>query len=203
MDENRRKRLVAVTILGRPGAGKGTQARLLAEWAGALHLSSGDLLRRNLSDHGPGHAASEEMARGALVSDDTVFSLIRDWVGTRTDATRVVLDGIPRSVSQLAVTESLFDISCAIYLEVREGAAVTRLRLRGITPAGGTPTTPRPDDEGPIIETRMRVFASSTLPLLDYYELLARLETTSGEGDIDLIQGRVRGAVARHGWTAR
>jgi adenylate kinase len=162
-------------LLGGPGAGKGTQARPIAAKFGLTHLSSGDMLRREVALGTPtGLAARGYMDRGDLVPDDVIIGML---VQPMTDAARdhgYVLDGYPRTVPQ---AEHGYDVGrpldihvqVVVYLSVPTAELVRRLlaRARGV------------DDTRDVIANRIRVFERDTIPLLDYF-------TTRGEKVIEI-----------------
>lgn len=152
-------------LIGAPGAGKGTQAGLLAERFGIAHISSGDLLRQHVSEQTPlGQQIKAYVDRGDLVPDAMVMDMLRKPVAAAAEAGGYVLDGFPRTVDQaetaFAVAEPLgAQVQAAIHLDVPDGELVRRLlsRHRGS------------DDTQDVIEHRLQVFRKNTIPLLEYY----------------------------------
>jgi adenylate kinase len=152
-------------LIGAPGAGKGTQAELLAKRFGIAHISSGDLLRQHVRDRTSlGLIARQYVDRGDLVPDGVVMDMLRKPVVSAAEAGGYVLDGFPRTVEQaeasFAVAQPLgAEVQAAVHLEVPRDELVRRLleRRRGS------------DDTEAVIENRLQVYLDKTVPLLEYY----------------------------------
>jgi adenylate kinase len=163
-------------LIGAPGAGKGTQAELIAERFGIAHISSGDLLRAHVHDNTTiGRAAKEYLARGDLVPDAIVMDMLRKPVVAASEAGGYVLDGFPRTVEQAkaayeTASELGVAVEVAVYLEVPTEELTRRLLARG----RGKDDTPE------VIEHRLRVFEAKTRPMLDYYSVREELITVNG-----------------------
>lgn len=163
-------------LIGAPGAGKGTQAELIAERFGITHISSGDLLRKHV-DEGTsiGRSAKEYLSRGDLVPDAIVMDMLRKPVVAASEAGGYVLDGFPRTVDQAKAayeTASSLGVAVevAVYLEVEAAELTRRLLARG-----------RGQDDRPeVIEHRLSVFEAKTRPMLDYYAQREELITVNG-----------------------
>jgi adenylate kinase len=163
-------------LIGAPGAGKGTQAKLIAERFHIAHISSGDLLRTHVQENTTiGRAAREFLAKGDLVPDAIVMDMLRKPVVTASEAGGYVLDGFPRTVEQAkAAYETAQElgvaVEVAIYLEVPTAELTRRLLARG----RGKDDTPE------VIEHRLEVFEAMTRPMLDYYAEREELITVNG-----------------------
>jgi len=152
-------------LIGAPGAGKGTQAELLARRFGIAHISSGDLLRQHVRDQTSlGQLAKKYVDNGDLVPDGIVRDMLRKPVVAAAEAGGYVLDGFPRTVEQaktaFAVVQPLgAEVQAAIHLDVPREELVRRLlrRRRGS------------DDTQAVIENRLQVYLDKTVPLLEYY----------------------------------
>ena len=152
-------------LIGAPGAGKGTQAELLAERFGIAHISSGDLLRQHVMDQTSlGQVAKQYVDHGDLVPDGVVMDMLRKPVVAAAEAGGYVLDGFPRTVEQaeasFAVAQPLgVEVQAAVHLDVPREELVRRLlaRHRGS------------DDTQDVIENRLQVYLDRTVPLLRYY----------------------------------
>ena len=163
-------------LIGAPGAGKGTQAKLIAERFHIAHISSGDLLRTHVEENTTiGRAAREFLAKGDLVPDSIVMDMLRKPVVAASEAGGYVLDGFPRTVEQAkAAYETAQElgvaVEVAIYLEVPTDELTRRLLARG----RGKDDTPE------VIEHRLEVFEAMTRPMLDYYAEREELITVNG-----------------------
>jgi len=175
-----------VVLLGPPGAGKGTQADRIADRFQLVHVATGDILRANVADDTPlGEVAQAYLDSGELVPDEVVVAMMLERL-TRPDCGHgFLLDGFPRSVAQaMALDRHLAELGtpldAAINLEVAEGELLHRLAGRG-----------RPDDNARTIRNRLEVFASSTRPLLDYYDEQGLLFSVAAAGTIDEVSERI------------
>ena len=173
-------------LIGAPGAGKGTQARRIAEHFGLVHISSGDLLRDHVArGTSIGQTAQAYMDRGDLVPDVLVLDMLRKPVVAAAAAGGYVLDGFPRTVEQAeaayGVAKGLgVSVQLAVYLEVARAALVERIVARG-------ESSGRADDTAEVVERRLGVYEEHTWPLLDYYRDRERLITVNGERPVDEV----------------
>jgi adenylate kinase len=163
-------------LIGAPGAGKGTQAVAIAERFGITHISSGDLLRKHVTEGTSiGRAAQEYLARGDLVPDAVVMDMLYKPVVAATRAGGYVLDGFPRTVEQAkaayaTASELGVAVEFAIFLDVPRDELVRRLTARG-----------RGQEDRPeVIEHRLEVYQEKTFPMLDYYAEREELITVNG-----------------------
>lgn len=165
-----------VLLIGAPGAGKGTQAVVVAERLGIVHISSGDLLRDHITrGTAIGRAAAAYVSRGDLVPDAVVLDMLRKPVVAGSEGGGYVLDGFPRTVEQAeaahAVARELgVGVQVAVHLDVPIDELVRRLLSRG---RGA-------DDTADVIEHRLAVYAERTRPMLAYYAERERLVTVNG-----------------------
>ena len=210
-------------LLGPPGAGKGTQARMLEEKFGLVQLSTGDLLRAAVKAGTPaGKQAKAVMEAGELVSDDIVIAILRDRLAEADCARGVILDGFPRTTVQAEALDALLAetgqrINAAISLEVDDAAMVTRISGRFTcatcgegyhdsfkptqTPdtcdkCGGTQMTRRADDNAETVASRLEAYHAQTAPLITYYEAKGALSRIDAMGAIDDIAARL-GAIVK------
>jgi adenylate kinase len=152
-------------LIGAPGAGKGTQAGLLAARLGITHISSGDLLRQHVRDLTPlGQQVRSYVDKGDLVPDSLVMDMLRKPVVAAAKSGGYVLDGFPRTTAQAeasyaVVRELGVEVQAAVHLDVPAGELVRRLLARG----RGS------DDTREVIEHRLQVYQEMTVPLLEYY----------------------------------
>ncbi|WP_297772409.1 adenylate kinase [uncultured Roseovarius sp.] len=203
-----------LVLLGPPGAGKGTQARMLQDAFGLVQLSTGDLLRAAVTaGTDAGQQAKAVMEAGDLVSDEIVIAILRDRLAEPDCAQGVILDGFPRTTVQAEALDGLMadlgaGIRAAISLEVDDAAMVTRISGRSTcagcgegyhdvfkTPAvegtcdkcGGTEMTRRADDNAETVESRLRAYHAQTAPLIDYYDargVLVRVDAMAEIGTV-------------------
>ena len=152
-------------LIGAPGAGKGTQAALLAERFGLAHISSGDLLRQHVREQTSlGRKIKSYVDQGDLVPDGLVMDMLRRPVQAAAAGSGYVLDGFPRTVDQakaaFTVAQALgAEVQAAVHLDVPAAELVRRLLSRG----RGS------DDTEAVIAHRLEVYREKTIPLLDYY----------------------------------
>ena len=156
-------RAVRLLLIGAPGAGKGTQADLLAARFGITHISSGDLLRQHVRDQTSlGQTVKSYVDNGDLVPDSVVMDMLRKPVVAA--ASGYVLDGFPRTVEQAKAAYPVVralgvEVQAAIHLDVPREELVRRLLSRG----RGS------DDSEEVVEHRLQVYLERTVPLLEYY----------------------------------
>jgi adenylate kinase len=211
-------------LLGPPGAGKGTQARMLEDRFGMVQLSTGDLLRAAVAaGTDAGKAAKAVMEAGDLVSDDIVIAILRDRLAEPDCAKGVILDGFPRTTVQAEALDTLLaengkSINAAISLEVDDAAMVTRISGRFTcgtcgegyhdtfkAPAvagtcdkcGGTDMKRRADDNAETVASRLVAYHEQTAPLIAYYKKKGVLKSIDAMGDIDAIAGELAAVVTK------
>lgn len=171
-------------FLGPPGAGKGTQAQLLAGRRSLLHLSTGELLRAEVSAGSElGREAEAVMARGELVSDRLVLAIVRHRLEEHRGGW--VLDGFPRNLAQAEALDALLQelgqqIELVVLLELDDAALIQRLLDRG-----------RDDDTEAVIRNRLEVYREKTSPLVDHYRERGQLREVEASGSIDAIGDRI------------
>ncbi|MCY7324130.1 MAG: adenylate kinase [Phormidesmis sp. CAN_BIN36] len=167
--------MARLIFLGPPGAGKGTQAKLLAESHNIPHISTGDILRAAVSRQTLlGIKAQGYMDRGELVPDQLVTDLIRERLGQPDAQLGWILDGYPRTVVQADSLDGLLtglNQGCdrTINFDVPDEALIERMLNRG-----------RKDDNEDVIRRRLEVYREQTAPLIDYYQVREKLTTIDG-----------------------
>ena len=174
-------------LFGPPGSGKGTQSDNIVEKFGLIHLSTGNLLRQEITDQTPlGIAARNFMDKGQLVPDEVVIGMIGSCLEKHPDAKGFLFDGFPRTIAQAKALDSFLSmkktgISKVLALEVTEDELVKRLVKRG-------ETSGRSDDTNEtIIRKRFSVYKNETEPVAEYYAAQGKLERIPGEGSIEDI----------------
>lgn len=206
-----------LVLLGAPGAGKGTQAKLLGERYSVAHVSSGDLLRDAVKRQTAlGVEAKSYMDRGDLVPDATVVGIIEERLRQPDCARGFILDGFPRTISQAETLDSMLrrvdaPIDRVVSVAVAEAALVSRLSGRrtctkcgalfhqefdppktaGVCDRCGADLFQRDDDKIETIQARLGVYARQTAPLLEWYGSRGKLSEVDGSGDRDAVFGRI------------
>jgi len=209
-----------VAFLGPPGAGKGTQARDLAQEWGVLHLATGDMLREAVAADSPlGREAKGYMDQGALVPDDVIIRMMGERLAKTDAAQGFILDGFPRTIAQAeALAKLLKDLGqtleTVVYFDVSEPELLRRLTGRrvcrkcghtyhlvsnppkraGVCDACGGELYQRDDDGEATVRKRLEVYREQTAPLLDYYRQRNVLSSVSGEGPVAKIREAIRKA---------
>lgn len=174
-------------LFGPPGSGKGTQSERIVKQFGLIHLSTGDLLRREIAEKTPlGVEASRFMENGQLVPDAVVIGMIESALKKNPDAKGFLFDGFPRTVAQAEALDKLLalkktGICKVIALDVSEEELIRRLLNRGVT-------SNRPDDRDEnIIRHRLKVYRNETEAVAQHYQQFGKLERIKGEGTVDNI----------------
>ena len=176
-------------FLGPPGAGKGTQASFISDSNGYLHLSTGELLRKEVEKKtNLGIQIKEIINSGKLVDDTLVLEIVKQNLAFSKNGW--ILDGYPRNISQAnSLTEVLSDLNQPLekvfYLNLDEEILVKRLINRG-----------RTDDNEKIIRTRLDIYKKTTQPLIEYYENLKILEYIDGDRDLKTISDDIKQKMA-------
>ena len=174
-------------LFGPPGSGKGTQSEKIVSKFGLKHLSTGDLLRREIAEKTPlGQEAKSFMDKGQLVPDEVVIGMIDSSIEKNPDAKGFLFDGFPRTVAQAQALDKLLtlrktEISKVLALEVSEEELVKRLLKRG-------ETSGRSDDTNEeVIRKRFSVYKTETAAVGDHYKTKGKFESIKGEGSVQDI----------------
>jgi adenylate kinase len=174
---------VRLLLMGAPGSGKGTQAVRLADHFGLTHISSGDLLRRHVTEGTTlGQAVQRYVSRGDLVPDSLVMDVLRKPVVAASETGGYILDGFPRTVEQAELAyatakELGVAAQVAVHLDVDRAELVRRLLARG----RGS------DDTADVIDHRLEVYDEHTVPMLDYYARREELVRVDGSRTPDEV----------------
>lgn len=217
-----------LVLLGPPGAGKGTQARMLEHKYGIPQVASGDLLRAAVRDRtSVGAEARRYMDRGALVPDELVLRLIEERLSQVDARAGFILDGFPRTIRQAEALDSALTrrserIKLVLAIMLSDDEIVKRISGRRTCKNCGamfhTIFDPprnfnlcnhcnselylREDDAEDTVRMRLEVYASETGPVLEYYERAGRLARIDGTGRAEEVQGRIVAAIERAGVAA-
>jgi adenylate kinase len=206
-----------IILLGPPGSGKGTQAKLLIERLGVPQISTGDMLRSAVKAGTPlGVAAKSCMDRGGLVPDEVIIGLVRERLQDPDCARGYILDGFPRTVAQAealgeTLTELHLTLDHVLCLEVPSEDLVSRIAGRrtcrncgamyhvrfspskseGVCDSCGGATYQRDDDREETVRRRLQVYEEQTAPLIRFYDERALLRRIPGTGEIAEIFSRM------------
>jgi len=212
---------VYIILLGAPGAGKGTQAVMLAEKLELVQVASGDLFRQALAQETElGKQARVYMEKGQLVPDEITIQMVLERLGAPDCKNGAVLDGFPRNIRQAkaldkALAEQSKAIDKVVYIKVSEGELLKRLsgrwicrncqapyhevdsppKVKGRCDRCGGELYQRADDNVETIKNRLKVYFTETSPLIDYYKKAGKLLEINGEGSAAEVNERVVAAL--------
>jgi len=179
--------MLNLVLFGPPGAGKGTQSQKLIEKHGLIHLSTGDLLRSEITQGTTlGLEAKKLMDAGVLVPDEVVIGMISSKLDANKDAKGFIFDGFPRTVAQAEALDNLLEtkeapINGMIALEVNDDELENRLLLRG-------KDSGRPDDANPeVIRKRIKEYNDKTAPVAGFYKAQNKFKSINGIGSVSEI----------------
>jgi adenylate kinase len=208
-----------IILLGPPGAGKGTQARILVEKYGMVQLSTGDMLRAaKTSGTEMGNRVADVMARGDLVTDDIVIGLIAEQLDGEAGQHGLIFDGFPRTLAQADALEALLRdkgkaLDAVVEMRVEDEALIQRVAGRfscancgevyhdetrqtskpGVCDkCGATEFVRRADDNADSMRVRLLNYYRNTAPLIGYYHAKGTLKSVDGLGEIDTIAADIR-----------
>lgn len=212
-----------IVLLGPPGAGKGTQAQIIAKEFGLTHVSSGDLFRENLKNQTElGKLAQGYMNRGELVPDDVTIAMVKERISRPDCVHGALLDGFPRTPAQAdALAAMLADLGgkvhCVPYISVPADVLIERLggrwtcptcgrvyhekfnppKTAGVCDDDGTTLIQRDDDKAETVERRIRVYMEQTLPLIEYYRRQGLLVEVDGTKSIEEVSRDILAAIRK------
>lgn len=185
-----------IILLGPPGAGKGTQAKILEEKFGLKQLSTGDMLRAEVaSGSALGQKAKEIMDSGNLVPDEIIVDMIAACLGKPECEGGIIFDGFPRTVDQAQALDSMLEdkgkpLAAVIQIVVDETVLIERLntRIRQMTEAG---QEVRSDDNEETLKSRLEVYRNQTTPIIPYYETEGLLYKVDGMTTIEDVAEQI------------
>jgi adenylate kinase len=206
-----------IILLGAPGAGKGTQAVMLAEKLSLVQVASGDLFRQALKDKTElGRKAKEYMDKGQLVPDEITISMVMERLDAPDCENGAILDGFPRNLAQARALDKELEkqsqtIDKVVYIAVSEAELMKRLggrwicrncqapyheidnppKVAGICDRCGGELYQRDDDNEETIKKRLKVYFEETSPLIDYYRQCGKLVEVNGEGSAAEVNRRI------------
>ena len=212
-----------IVMLGPPGVGKGTQAKILAEKTSLAHVSSGDLFRDNMKSRTElGQLAQSYINKGELVPDDVTIAMIRERLSRPDCKAGAILDGFPRTPAQADALKQMLaefdsDVDYVPFINADDDVLVTRLSGRwtcranghvfhatfnppqdeGICDLDGSELYQRDDDKVETVTRRIQVYAEQTAPLIKYYREAGKLVEIDGAQPIDQVTVALMEAVAK------
>lgn len=203
-----------IILLGPPGAGKGTQARLLQEQRGMIQIATGDMLRASIkSGDALGKQAQKLMDEGKLVPDELMVSMIADRIAQPDAQNGFILDGFPRTVPQAEALDKMLkdrntSLDAVIEIKADESALIERVsgrfscencgagyhekfkptKISGVCDiCGSTKFCHRSDDNAATLKTRLKAYQEQTAPILPYYRQKRILKTVDGMADMTAV----------------
>ena len=212
-----------VLLLGAPGVGKGTQAKALMAAYGIPQISTGDILRANISNGTAlGKAAKTLVDQGTLVSDDLVNQMVADRLRQRDTHRGFILDGFPRTINQATWLDEQLSAApgtlpvVAISIVVDYEQLLHRITGRRISPAGriyniysnppkvagicdvdGSTLVQRPDDSEAVFTERMKTFEAQTAPVVEHYRKQGRFEEINGDDSVEQVTAAIKSSLKR------
>jgi adenylate kinase len=211
-----------LVLLGPPGAGKGTQAKLLLKDRALVQLSTGDMLRAAVTAGTElGRKAGDIMARGELVPDALVIGLIAERMDAAGKADGYIFDGFPRTIAQAEALDTLLEergsqVDRVVVMEVDDEPLVERIagrftcakcgegyhdtfrppKVEGVCDkCGGSEFVRRPDDNAETVRARLKAYHAQTAPLIGYYRRQGKLRAVDGMADIPVVAGAIASAL--------
>ena len=205
-----------IILLGAPGSGKGTMAQKLTTELNIPQISTGDIFRKNLREATPlGLRIKSIVEGGGLVPDEITIEIVKNRLAEPDCANGYILDGFPRSIGQAEALDTFQNIDCAINLDVDKETIVNRLSGRRfcpdcngtfhistldnaeVCPVCGGKLIIRKDDSEETVRERLRLYDTTTFPLIEYYAKAGKLITVDGNGGIDVVYGRILTALKK------
>lgn len=187
--------MTRLIFLGPPGAGKGTQAKMLCDGCAVPHISTGDILRSAVKEGTDlGQKAESYMNAGELVPDHLILDLIRERLSQSDAHGGWILDGFPRNLSQAEFLTGLLDqiaqpADFVVNLDVSDDVIVTRLLSRG-----------RQDDQESVIRNRLQVYRQQTEPLIEFYKNRQQLVSVNGNQTMEAVHGELQQVITGEGY---
>jgi adenylate kinase len=187
--------MLNLIIFGHPGAGKGTQAALLATEYKLANLSSGEILRQELKNGHFGAIIKKYQEAGKLVPDNLVIKMMETAAAKKMRGAGFIFDGYPRNIHQARALDKFFktnktSLAIVLNLKLNEKEAARRIILRGRTSG-------RSDDNRKIIKNRFQVYRASTSPILDYYQKQKKVINIDSRPQAKIIFKKVKEAIAK------
>jgi adenylate kinase len=188
-------------LLGPPGAGKGTQAKILVDAYDIPQLSTGDILRSAIAQKTPmGLAAKEIMDRGDLVPDEVVNGIVSERLDAADARNGFILDGFPRTIPQAEVLDAMLaekgmKLDAVVEIAADEDVLVDRIVNRARETAAASGGSARADDNVEVVRNRLNVYRELTEPLVDYYKAKGLVRTIDGMQPVEEVTAAIRRAL--------
>lgn len=212
-----------IVLLGPPGVGKGTQAKILSETSKLAHISSGDLFRENIKNQTElGKQVEAILKAGGLVSDGLTISMIKDRLTKPDCEAGAILDGFPRTPAQAQALEEMLsefggEVKAVPYITAAETVLVERASGRwtcraqghiyhekysppkqvGICDIDGSEVYQREDDKAEVVSKRIRVYFEQTMPLVEHYRTAGKLLEIDGTKPVEQVTKELLGALSK------
>jgi adenylate kinase len=212
-----------IVLLGPPGVGKGTQAKVLAERTGLVHISSGDLFRDNIKNKTElGRLAQSYMNKGELVPDDVTIAMVRERISRSDCGAGAILDGFPRTPAQAEALKLMLadfggDVDYVPFITADKAVLVERLSGRwtcrasghvfhalfnppkqdGVCDLDGSELYQRDDDKVETVTRRIQVYTEQTAPLIAYYREAGKLIEIDGAQPIEQVTAALMKAISK------
>ena len=187
--------MLNIVLFGPPGAGKGTQAENIKEHYQLIHLSTGDIFRKNISESTDlGKLAKSFIDKGELVPDEVTIQMLESEVNKFNGSNGFIFDGFPRTTQQADALDTYLhsigtEVTKMVALNVPEEELVKRLLNRG-------KESGRTDDQNEdVINNRIQVYEKNTAVLADFYQAQSKFENVNGVGTVDEVTNRIFSAI--------
>jgi adenylate kinase len=210
-----------IILLGAPGAGKGTQAKIISEKMAIPHISTGDIFRANIKGNTPlGLKVEGYLDKGELVPDELTVDIVKDRLGNPDCAKGYILDGFPRTIPQAeyldkVLTEMNEKVDVALLIDVEDEDIIKRMsgrrvctncgmtynvvfnptKVEGICDVCNSPVIQRADDAAETVLNRLETYHNQTQPLIEYYEKAGKLVVAEGASEVEETSARVMKAL--------
>ncbi len=188
--------MLNIVIFGAPGSGKGTQSERIVEKFGINHISTGDVLRKEIKNGTElGMTAKYFIDQGQLLPDDVIIGILASTLDGLQDSKGVIFDGFPRTVAQAEALKAMLaergqEVSVMLDLEVPEDELMDRLIKRG-------QMSGRADDNEETIKKRLVVYNEQTAPLIDWYKNDGKYQHINGLGTMEGIAAEIAGVIEK------
>jgi adenylate kinase len=186
--------MLNIVIFGPPGSGKGTQSEKIIDKYGLTHISTGEILRKEINEGSElGQLAKSLIDNGQLIPDQTITEILEKKLDTFRNSKGIIFDGFPRTYDQAVALKKILnqkgqDVNIMLNLEVDKNELIGRLLKRG-------QISGRSDDNPETIKKRIQVYEASTAPVIDFYKSEGTYQPIKGTGTIEEIFSRIADAL--------